>query len=261
LKDVSFSRTVALAAALAAALMATSLAADRVTVSCRREYVVRAGETPVFVVYLPERLVVAGTDSVFIDDRPLLREVDYWVDCACGKIYLRESPSAGSLLRTSYAVFPFSLQPDYSLRRIEERHHAKVLEPRSTKKVESVLKSHGLRASGSKTVSIETGTLKDLQVHQSLNLSIGGKVSDAVEVRGVLSDSDMSLSDRSSTSRLKDLDRVFMEVRSSGAYARVGDLEIEESCGELLGFKRNMTGFFANASLGSKDFAASGAAS
>ena len=261
MKDVLFSRTVPLAVGLVAALTVASLGSDGVTISCRRQYSVIAGETPVFVIYLPERLLVAGTDSVLIDDRPLTREVDYWIDCAFGKIALRESPSAGSCVRASYAVFPFSLQPDYSLRKIEERHHAKVLKPGPTKMAEGISRSGGLRASGSKTVTIETGTLKDLQVHQALNLSIGGKLSDAVEVRGVLSDRDMSLSDRSSTSRLKDLDRVFLEVRSTGAYARVGDLEIEESCGELLKFRRNMTGFLADASLGSNEFAASGATS
>jgi hypothetical protein len=120
-------------------------------------------------------------------------------------------------------------------------------------------RQYDLRASGSKTVRLEAGTFNDLRVNQSLDLSIGGTIGDGVEVRGVLSDKDMSFGEKAATSKIRDLDRIFMEVQAPSAYVRVGDLEIDEAPGELLKLRRTMTGFYASGSRGSKRLTASGA--
>jgi hypothetical protein len=211
------------------------------------------------VIHLPDSLIVQASDSVFVGDSLLVRDVDYLLDYADGTLYLADARVAPAEVCIRYTAFPFALKRDYRLRKVTEtrglrRPVVTVEEKRAERD-----RFYDIRASGSKTVRLEAGTLNDLRVNQSLNLSIGGKIADEVEIRGVLSDKDMTIAQKTSTSKVKDLDRVFMEVRSPSAYARVGDLEVDQCPGELLRFRRNMTGFLANGSHGSKTLMASGA--
>jgi hypothetical protein len=248
---------------LAVALLAFTgvLHAEGVSVSCQREEVRCGDELGAGAIHLARRLIIASSDTVFAGTRMLARGTDYRMDYTRGIVHIPDSLRSEECIRIKYSVFPFPLKTDYCLRVIDEAPGPGPGTRRAEIQPEKKEKGYDLRASGSKTVSVETGTLTDISINQSLNLSIGGKIGEGVDVKGVLTDKDMSLSRSTSTSKLRDLDRVFMEVRSPGAYARVGDLEIDESPGELLRFRRTMTGFFADASHGSKGVALSGATS
>ncbi|MFH1220123.1 MAG: hypothetical protein V1694_06680 [Candidatus Eisenbacteria bacterium] len=235
--------------------------AESVTVSSRHQETFTAADLSRPVVYLSCRPLVSSSETVTLDGALLRCDADYSVDYLEGIIYLTRAAAPGSSICVGYSVLPFALKPSYQHREIQEQSH----DPLGAAKIQPILKprksSYDLKASGTKTISIEAGSLSDFRVSQALNLAIGGKVGDAVEVRGVLSDKDMTLSERTSTTELKDLDRVFMEVRSTRAYARVGDLEINEAPGELLSFRRSLTGFLGDASFGSERVMLSGAQS
>jgi hypothetical protein len=246
---------------LIGALAAAVASGPRASVSSRQEETCIAGESPTFLIHLRNRLVVSSSDSVFADGALLARGDEYWLDYAAGTVYFTRGIPKGTPVRVVYSVFPLVLRPDYRLRVMKEGRTARSRPVETVPRRAGDEKAYDIRASGSKTISIEAGSFKDAGVSQSLNLSIGGRIGENVEVRGVLSDRDVSLGKQASTASLKDLDRIFMEVRSSGAFARVGDLEVEETPGELLSFKRDVTGFFTSASHGSKTLAASGATS
>jgi hypothetical protein len=240
------------------AVLAGHAGAGEIGVSCRRQEMGCPGRGP-GAIHLPDRMVIAASDSLFVGDSLLVRDRDYRMDYAEGTVYLHGSLPDSTCVVVKYSVFPFMLKPAYALRTVKETRAG----PSSIVRAEPFRaereKSYDLRASGSKTVRLEAGTLSDVRINQALSLSIGGTIGDGVEVRGVLSDRDMSFGQQASTARLKDLDRVFMEVSSDNAYARVGDLEIDEAPGELLRFRRNMTGFFADGTHGSKNLSMSGA--
>jgi hypothetical protein len=235
--------------------------AGDIRISCQREEVFCADVSPLHVAHLSERLVIASSDTVFVDGEALGRGDAYWVDYGQGIVYLRDGIKPGQCVRVTYSVFPLKLKPSYSLRTIDPARRAHIPAQGSGLVIEKTEHDYDLKASGFKTISLETGTLKDVRISQSLSLTLGGKIGDAVDIKGVLSDGDASFGQMTSTTRLKDLDRIFMEVRSAKAFARVGDIEIDQAPGELLKFRRNMTGFFTHASHGSKGFMASGAAS
>jgi hypothetical protein len=243
---------------LAAACAAT---AEGVTVSCRHYEVFSAGDTPLSVVYLLGRPVVPSSETVTVGGKTLVHGGDYWMDNSQGVVYLAAGAAAGSAVTVSYMVLPFTLKTSYDLGVVEAPAVGAAEPTKPPARTPERRSPYDLRASGSKTVSVEAGSLADFRVSQALDLSIGGKVGEGVEVRGVLSDKDMSLAENTSTTKLKDLDRVFMEVRSPNASARVGDLEIDEAPGELLSFKRSLTGFLGNASMGSGRLELSGAQS
>jgi hypothetical protein len=238
--------------------------ANEVRVSCRHEEVFSSEASPPEPLYLAHRPVVRSSEAVRAGGDLLVRDYDYTVDYAQGIVYLARAVEIGQTVSVTYSVLPFDLRPSYRLREVATgRPMASLSEAPVPDRpaARPAGPSSGLKASGSKTVAVEAGSLGDFKVSQALNLSLAGKISDGVEVRGVLSDKDMSFANGTATTALRDLDRVFLEVRSSSAYARVGDLEIDESPGELLSFKRDLTGFLGNASRGSERVLVSGAES
>lgn len=234
---------------------------EEVRVSCRHDEIFTSSGAPLSVVYLSHRPVVASSEVVRVDGTPLARGEAYSMDYAQGIVYLAQETVLGSVVRVNYLVFPLTLKPSYQLRTVEECEARPTENLKPQVPLRNKKPSYDLRASGSKTISIEAGSLTDFRVSQALSLSLGGKIGEGVEVRGVLSDKDMSLGERTSTTKLQDLDRVFLEVRSPRAYARVGDFEINEAPGELLSFKRNLTGFLGDASHGPERLLISGAQS
>jgi len=232
-----------------------------VSVTCARQEVFRADKVPLYTAHLAERLIVAESDTVYLAGEPAERGDGYWVDYSQGIVYVRGGVSPGDSLLVRYSVFPLRLKPSYSLRSIDRARRNRVNATDHQVAVTKEKHDYELTASGFKTISMETGTLRDVRINQSLNLNLGGKIGESVEIRGVLSDGDASFGGMTSTTKLKDLDRVFMEVSSNSGSARVGDIEIEEAPGELLKLRRNMTGFLAQASHGSNGLVLSGAAS
>jgi hypothetical protein len=246
---------------LAGLAVACLAAGEEIRVSCRQDEVFRSSASPLARVYLARRPVLRASETVTLDGVILARDQGYWIDYAEGIIYLKSETEPGRTLQVAYSVLPFTLRPAYQLRTLEPSAGRPAEKPIGIAPLGAAKSPYDLRASGSKIISLEAGSITDLRVSQALNLSIGGKIGEAVEVRGMLSDKDMTLSDRTSTARLEDLDRVFIEVRSPQAYARVGDLEINEAPGELLSFKRNLTGFLGDASHGPGRLVLSGAQS
>jgi hypothetical protein len=256
-------RLVAVLAIALAAVPGTALA-DQVRVSCWHQETFSVEGAGPATLYLAHRPVVRLSETVLAGGEALARDSDYTVDYAQGILYLaRPADEADRPVSVTYSVLPFGLKSTYRLREVATGQPAASPPPApiSDPPVRQPGASSGLKASGSKSVSIEAGSLGNFKVSQALSLSLAGKIGEGVEVRGVLSDKDMSFSDRTATAALRDLDRVFLEVRSPSAYARVGDLEIEEAPGELLSFKRDLTGFVGNASHGSESVVISGAES
>lgn len=241
--------------------LSASVRAEEVTVSCRHEEVFFPGDSNLAVIHLSQRPVTLGSDAVTSDGELLARGTDYVIDYKQGIVYLARRAELGTLLRVAYFVMPVPLRPVYQLREVTEGSRCLAAERGTPVAVKKLKPAYDLKASGSKTISLETGSLTDFRMSQAFDLTIAGKVGEGVEIRGILSDKDMSLGQYGSTSRIGDLDRVFMEVKSPQAYARVGDLEVNEAPGELLSFRRDLTGFLGDASLGPERLVLAGAQS
>ena len=265
-RATELARAAVLAGALAAAGVVGPAAqlgpgrceAGETTLSCRQVETFAGEAAASGALYLSRRPVVSASDAVEAGGETLARGADYTLDYAEGIVYLARPPVSGVVIRVAYSVLPFDLKLSYRLRDVGEGRPVAPVAAAATP-VKSRKPAYDLRASGTKTISVEAGSLVDPRVTQSLSLTLAGKVGEGVEVKGSLSDKDMTLGQVSATSELRDLDRVYMEVRAPRAYARVGDLEIDESPGELLAFKRNLTGFLGDASFGGERVVASGA--
>ena len=256
---------------LAAGLLAAALvcAAGRAGAasasSCSRQQEVFCSEAhAVSILHLSHRQVIARSETVLVDGVRAELGLQYEMDYKRGIVNVRGGLQPGSCLRISYKVFPFLFKGDYSLRRLDTiRKDGTQPAGEVCAAAEAVAirrePGYNLRASGSKTVAVEAGSLGGVKVDQSLSLSLGGKIGESVSVVGVLSDKDFGFDQGGQTANLSDLDKVFIEVTSPRATARVGDIEMAQAPGELLSFERNMTGFYASASHGGSGVRASAA--
>lgn len=259
-------REIALLIICAVVCIAGRVGAASVSTCSRHEEVFCRETHTVSILHLAHRQIIAESETVYVDSVRCERGLEYDMDYMTGLVNVRGGLAPGSCLTISYRVFPFLFRGDYSLRRLNTvskdgsspgdagesagRAVALTREP-----------GHSLRASGSKTVAMEAGTLGGVKIDQSLSLSLGGEIGKSVSVVGVLSDKDFGFDGAGQTQRLADLDKVFIEVQSPRATARVGDIEMAQAPGELLRFERSMTGFYASATGGQSGLRASAASS
>jgi hypothetical protein len=262
----AYAAAVTLLACLAAPGAARAGDAACVSSSARQEEVFCADTHFLVVLHLAHMQIIARSETVYVDGVRALRGMQYEIDYSRGFLSLKHGLEPGSCLSISYRVLPSLFKCGYSLRSVDEsRSDGSLAGSANVMPDEEVAlrrePAYNLRASGSKTVSMEAGSLGGVKIDQSLSLSIGGNIGRSVSVVGVLSDKDFGFGQTSQTTRLKDLDKVFIEVTSPGAEARVGDIDLAESPGELLRFERSMTGFYASASRGRGGVRASAASS
>ncbi|MGD9142049.1 MAG: hypothetical protein PVJ42_10965 [bacterium] len=258
---------IALLLICAAAVCAAGRAGAATVSSCSRHEEVFCSETcAVSILHLAHRQIIAASETVYVDGVRYEKGLHYDMDYTTGLVNVRGGLAPGSCLKISYRVFPFLFKGDYCLRRLNTvRKDGSRPSPDGEDAGQAVplMKDTGysLRASGSKTVAMEAGTLGGVKIDQSLSLSLGGNIGKSVSVVGVLSDKDFGFDGAGQTQRLADLDKVFIEVQSPRAMARVGDIEMAQAPGELLNFERSMTGFYASASRGESGLRASAASS
>ncbi len=104
-----------------------------------------------------------------------------------------------------------------------------------------------LEVGGSKTVSIEFGNRTDVNLTQSLDLTIRGQLAERVEVSAVLTDRNLPLQPEGTTAELADLDKVLISITSPWGALDLGDLTVQQSAIPLLAHRRELQGLRARA--------------
>ncbi|HVP39936.1 MAG TPA: hypothetical protein VMS93_12210, partial [Candidatus Saccharimonadales bacterium] len=115
--------------------------------------------------------------------------------------------------------------------------------------------------SGRKTLALENGSNRDVAVHQSLDLSLGGEVGRDLSVVAVLSDRNLPLTPEGRTQDLGNLDKVVVEVKSPGFGASLGDYDLTLNAGQYGSVQRTVQGVRAQASTGQGEVEAAAALS
>ena len=232
--------------------------------SGRRTLVVRGGEAREGI-HLPDTLVVAGTDSVWVDAAPLVRGVDYDIDYARGRLTLVEAPPDSASVVVSYLYLPLGLAPVYRCAEIESMAVLPEGFAREARLVEAYAASAprpsppGLRVGGSKTFGITMGSDRDPTLEQSLRMSISGRITRDVTVNAYLSDQNTPLVPEGDTEELRALDRVLIEIEGEGVAATMGDYELAIEGGSLGRLRRELSGAMVTADLRSVNVLAAGA--
>jgi hypothetical protein len=107
-----------------------------------------------------------------------------------------------------------------------------------------------LVVSGSKSIAVELGRGRDASLHQTLDLTLRGRVAGDVDLAATLSDQRLPFEPDGSTRELEDLDRVSLSVRAPQGGATLGDFRLEGAPGEFARVTRALQGVRGEAKLG-----------
>ncbi|MDZ4804620.1 MAG: hypothetical protein SGI90_07170, partial [Candidatus Eisenbacteria bacterium] len=103
-----------------------------------------------------------------------------------------------------------------------------------------------LTLGGSKTLTVEIGSNRDLSLKQTLDLQINGRVSKDVTLRAILSDRDLPFQPEGSSAELEELDKVLIEIEAPGAKIGFGDQDLVVQHGSLGQFSRRLQGLLVD---------------
>ena len=255
---------VAIAAVAALAGQAAGAAAFIPPAPNRHE--ARIAIAPPQTVYpLGRRFLVAGTDSAWVRDRLLKRGADYFLDPIAGEFRLNVELAAGDTVRLAYRALlappPTSalglaarpLLPPVAAPALPggapsgaaPRDTARAPAPRPGAGAATYAAGPGgpaLDLAGTKSVALDFGSTRDVALRQSLDLSVRGRLSDTVELLGVLSDRNTPLTTEGGTRELAELDRILLEVKGPSAGGVLGDWTLRQERGEFARVSRELTG-------------------
>jgi hypothetical protein len=224
-------------------------------------------------IQLPRQFIFEHSDEVLFDStQHLFREKDYEIDCRSGiivfKSTLRQKLNADTLHHTlliRYQALPVMFQPEYSLRHLEVRRD-------STGKKQTYVASttanilsedlfgSGLRKSGSLVRGFTVGTNRDMSLNSGLRLQLSGKLAQDIEINAALTDENSPIQPEGTTQTLREVDKVYVEIKSPNYAVTLGDFNLavgQSEGGEFGQLNRKLQGAHGVATLsriGGADF-------
>lgn len=219
---------------LPAALLASDLP-DRVThFDAERRFDSDGSRGPY---QLSGRALLAGTETVFVGNRKMVRNLDYRVDYARALLTFHEDLLRGVTVLARFQQLPAVLAPRYRLRALPDTADlgapTTIPSPLRLRSVEnerlfrnpSGPTESNLDIGGSKSIRVGFGAEEALT--QSLRVHVTGEVSPGVEVVALLSDQNLPVDASGNTRRIDELDRITFQIRSPTVSAGLGDMEVD----------------------------------
>ncbi len=105
----------------------------------------------------------------------------------------------------------------------------------------------GLTTSGSISRGFTVGNNQDAVLNSNLDLQISGYLSDKVQLRASITDTNIPLQEGGYTQRLEEFDRVFIELLSDKWSVRAGDVNLQNDTSTFMRFNKKVAGVAVNA--------------
>jgi hypothetical protein len=239
-----------------------------------------SGAEAVLGIALPDALIFAGSDSLFIDGLAAERGRDYVIDYATGQLALSVAVSESALIILRYRYYPIPAHGVYRRSVIDSSAQLPDLFLRAGGTPDSGAayaarqpdadgggpgemvvaatgggsaagtRSTSLKVGGAKTFGITVGSDRDLRLEQSLRLNISGRITRDVSVTAYLSDQNTPLIPEGDTEELRSLDKVLVEIEGERVAATMGDYILEIDGGSLLDVRRDLSGVTVSGEVG-----------
>ncbi len=181
-----------------------------------------------------------------------LNTLEYTIDFAKALLTLHNRNY--TKITIEYYVFPEFLTKSYSL------FDPAIIVPRRTSdsKLYSAIPQRksrflkpfdGLTTSGSISRGFTVGNNQDAVLNSNLDLQIAGYLSDRVQLRASITDTNIPLQEGGFTQRLNEFDRVFIELFSDDWSIKAGDINLINTDDYFLKFNKKVAGVAVNAEL------------
>ena len=193
-------------------------------------------------------LIVPGTERVRVGPTRL-SPPDYRLDERRGRLWVQREDliEAHDTLFVSYRTLPFGLDRTYRRRspsRPSTGDDTVAVSESSRADTSGFDPFEGVQIerSGSISRGVVSGTNRDANVESGLRMQLEGEVAEDVTVRALLTDENTPLQPEGTTQRLRDFDRVFLEIGAPQGTARLGDVEVDLSGSTFGTFSRKVQG-------------------
>jgi len=175
------------------------------------------------------RYIFSGSDSLYFNGRLLTRDVDYRFLSGYG--YFDLTPlifSADDTLTAIYKPLPYWLQKSYgrALEKTSEGETRTVRIPEPSRKTDRSSRSE-IDISGAKSFRFSARSAGNSEFSQSLDLNIAGELTPGLEISGSISDRGYDPTYGTANSRLNEIDKINIRLKSKRLTAQVGDIRVK----------------------------------
>ncbi|MFM9945469.1 MAG: hypothetical protein ACKVQB_09585, partial [Bacteroidia bacterium] len=101
---------------------------------------------------------------------------------------------------------------------------------------------NGLKTDGNISRGISAGNNQDLVVNSNLNLRLGGKIADDINITGVISDDNNPIQPEGNTQQLQDFDKVFIMLNRDSNNLIIGDFEMKRPTSYFMNYYKKSRG-------------------
>jgi hypothetical protein len=194
---------------------------------------------------LPHRLIGLQHFSIRQGEKIYRHGGDYLLETVPGLIIWQAPRPLGSEpLTVTYRYLPLAIRGQWRREVVTTRSDSDTLQiiPTQLRPSRDLPAGADLKVGGSKTFSLEFGSRQDVNLSQSLDLTIRGKLSKDITVQAILTDRNLPLQPEGTTSELADLDQVMINVSSPWGQMQLGDMAVNEHRFDLLAHQRELEG-------------------
>ncbi len=202
-----------------------------------------------------DKFIIQNTDSLRIEKIILISSVDYKINYRTGEItFSRDLFSKYSLdttriydLNIQYDLFPYIFKDEYSNYDIiieRDTLTGDTVQVAVQKKdiLEDLFEGSSLEKSGSIFRGVTIGSNRDLTLNSGFRLQLNGKLTKDIDITAALTDETTPIQPEGNTLKLQELDKVFIELKSSTLAATIGDIDLVFPKSEFLNFNRKIQG-------------------
>lgn len=202
-----------------------------------------------------DKFIIQNTDTLRIEKIILSPITDYKLNYRTGVItFSRDLFSRYSLdttriydLMVQYDLFPFTFKDEYSNFDIvieKDTLTGDTVQVAVQKKdvLEDLFEGSSLEKSGSIFRGVTIGSNRDMTLNSGFRLQLNGKLTKDIELTAALTDETTPIQPEGNTLRLQELDKVFIELKSSTLAATIGDIDLVFPKSEFLNFNRKIQG-------------------
>ncbi|UCD63682.1 MAG: hypothetical protein JSW34_13205 [Candidatus Zixiibacteriota bacterium] len=180
--------------------------------------------------YIGTSFIFDGSDSLFLNGRMLTREVDYTFDGRLGSFdFSGIDHVADDTLLVIYNPVPSWLKAAYGrpLPEVTPAAGRPGPTPIPVTRSDRRADKSDISISGAKTFRVTARSAGSSDFSQSLDMNIAGNLSPGLELTGSISDRGYDPSYGTANSRLSEIDKLNLTLRSKAFAARVGDITLD----------------------------------
>ncbi len=221
-----------------------------------------------------EKFILPSSDEIKIDNKVLVRYSDYVYDYRNGIISISKDlfkKYSFDTLRiydvyVRYDLFPYYFKNEYSIFDLKIEKDTLTgdtiqIATQTSDLMENLFEGTDLQKTGSLFRGFTLGTNRDLSLNSGFRLQLNGKLTKDIEITAALNDENTPIQPEGNTKNIQELDKVFIEIRSSNLSATIGDIDVNLQSSEFLNFKRKIQGAKGFGEFGFGNFLITGAVS